>query len=167
MQTAKLPTSTAESLDKLNRDFLWGDCDGRKKIHIVNWDSVCRPKYLGGLGIKKTANMNKAMLAKSGWRMLQNDEGLWCNILKDKYLRNSDLANNSYKKPASCSRTWSSLCHGASLLRQGIIWRIGNGESTHFWTDQWSKHGILRDKALDPSMVDNDMLVLDFWVNHD
>ncbi|KAK9911811.1 hypothetical protein M0R45_035700 [Rubus argutus] len=73
MQTAKLPACTTMTLDKLNRDFLWGDCDGKKKIHMVNWDSVCKPKFLGGLGIKKATTMNKAMLAKTSWRMLQKE----------------------------------------------------------------------------------------------
>lgn len=75
MQTAKLPSCTTKTLDKLNRDFLWGDCDGKKKIYFVNWESVCKPKWLGGLGIKRDAAMNKAMLANTSWRMLQKNEG--------------------------------------------------------------------------------------------
>lgn len=43
--------------------------------------------------------------------------------------------------------------------------RIGNGASTHFWTDLWTDCGVLRKHALDPSMVDTDMLVQDFWIN--
>lgn len=167
MQTAKLPASTCDTLDKLNRDFLWGDCDGKKKIHLVNWDTVCRPKVAGGLGIKKTSVVNKVMLAKTGWRIMQKDEGLWCSIFQRKYLQNTNLLNPTYKKPTLCSSTWSSVCFGASLLRQGLIWRIGNGASVFFWTDHWSDCGLLADKALDPSMVDNELLVQDFWIDND
>lgn len=129
---------------------------------MVKWNSICRPKVLGGLGIKKSADMNKALLAKSSWRMLQNDEGLWCKVFKNKYLKNYNILTSSYKKPTSCSSTWSGVCHGASLLRQGLVWRIGNGEYAHFWTDAWSGSGILYNKALDPSMVDNNLFVHDF-----
>jgi hypothetical protein len=167
MQTAKLPISTCDSLDKLNRDFLWGDSDGKKKIHLVKWDTVCKPKAAGGLGIKKTMTMNRAMLAKTGWRILQQDEGLWCSIFKLKYLNSNSLLNPSYQKPALCSSTWSSICFGASLLRQGLYWRIGNGESAHFWTDNWSGCGTLCNFALDPSIIDEALLVHDFWVKNE
>ncbi|KAK9941797.1 hypothetical protein M0R45_007491 [Rubus argutus] len=167
MQTAKLPSCTTKTLDKLNRDFLWGDCDGKKKIHLVKWESVCKPKWLGGLGIKKAATMNQAMLAKTSWRMLQKDEGLWSEVFRSKYLRKDNLLADSYKKPTSCSSTWSSVCYGASILRKGLKWRIGDGASAHFWTNKWSDAGILGNHALDSSMIDNDMLVQDFWNNNE
>ncbi|KAL6218936.1 hypothetical protein ACLB2K_012143 [Fragaria x ananassa] len=44
MQTAKLPVATCDSLDKLSRDFLLGDCDEKKKVHLINWDRICKPK---------------------------------------------------------------------------------------------------------------------------
>lgn len=66
-----------------------------------------------------------------------------------------------------CSSTWSSVCFGASLLWQCLIWRIGNGASTYFWTDQWSRCGTLDARALDPSMVVNELLVQDFWINNE
>lgn len=47
------------------------------------------------------------------------------------------------------------------------MWRIGDGASTHFWTDKWSSVGILSDHALDTSLIDNDLLVQDFWVNNE
>lgn len=72
------------------------------------------------------------------------------------------LQNASYKKPSTSSSTWSSVCYGASLMRNGLTWRIGNGLSTHFWTDQWSGCGVLSDHALDPSMVYFELLVQDF-----
>ncbi|KAM5551745.1 hypothetical protein ABKV19_026542, partial [Rosa sericea] len=81
MQTVRLPVSICDALDKCNREFLWGDCNGKKKIHLANWDLVCRPKEFGGLGIKKASLMNQAMLAKIGWRMVQEDQGLWCHVL--------------------------------------------------------------------------------------
>lgn len=99
--------------------------------------------------------------------MLQRDEGLWCNMFQQKYLKSASLTCASYKKPPACSNTWSSVYYGASLLRQGLVWRIGNGEAVHFLTDSWSGFGPLYDKALDPSVVDNDLLVQDFWLDSD
>ena len=80
-------------------------------------------------------------------------------------MKNLSLIDESYKKPATCSSTWTSVCYGASLLRDGLMWRIGNDASAHFWTDLWFDCGVLREYALDSSMVDTDMLVQDFWIN--
>ena len=48
-----LPPKICKEIDKFNRNFLWGDSIQKKKIHLKNWDSVVKPKLLGGLGIKK------------------------------------------------------------------------------------------------------------------
>ncbi|VVA40999.1 PREDICTED: reverse mRNAase, partial [Prunus dulcis] len=77
MQTAKLPMSVCDKLDQLNRNFLWGHTSNTSKIHLVNWEQVCKPKIVGGLGIKRSAWMNQALLAKTGWRLLQHEQGLW------------------------------------------------------------------------------------------
>ncbi|CAL8158092.1 unnamed protein product [Prunus armeniaca] len=71
MQTVKLPISVCDRLDQLNRNFLWGHTADKATIHLVNWETFCKPKVVGGLRIKKMAWMNQALLAKSGWRLLQ------------------------------------------------------------------------------------------------
>jgi hypothetical protein len=54
MQNVALPIRVCSNLDKLNRDFLWSSTDERKKMHMVSWDKVCRPRDLGGLGLYST-----------------------------------------------------------------------------------------------------------------
>ncbi|VVA40654.1 PREDICTED: reverse mRNAase, partial [Prunus dulcis] len=77
MQTAKLPQALCEDLDKSSKSFLWGSSENHHKTHLVKWDTVCLPKRLGGLGIKKAALMNQAMLSKASWRIVAGDSGLW------------------------------------------------------------------------------------------
>jgi hypothetical protein len=47
-------------------------CYGRgkknKKPHLVNWDTICRHKDQGGLGILDLTCMNLCLLAKWWWR---------------------------------------------------------------------------------------------------
>lgn len=68
MQTVALPSSIINQIDRLNRNFLWGGTKfkkrRRKKINMVNWDTVCRSKRCGGLGIRKAAGAtNRALLS--------------------------------------------------------------------------------------------------------
>ncbi|CAL8129782.1 unnamed protein product [Prunus armeniaca] len=74
--TAMLPQGLCEDLDKSSKSSLWGSSENHHKTHLVKWDTVCLPKRLGGLGIKKASLMNQAMLSKASWRIVAGDSGL-------------------------------------------------------------------------------------------
>ncbi|KAJ7949731.1 reverse transcriptase [Quillaja saponaria] len=46
MQTTWLPVAACDHIDRLQRNFLWGDSETEHKIHLLNWDQVVREKYL-------------------------------------------------------------------------------------------------------------------------
>ncbi|WRX27938.1 Ribonuclease H domain - like 10 [Theobroma cacao] len=71
----------------LNRNILWDAIGGKKKVVLIKWDIVCCPKRIGGLGIRKTAEMNKALLSKLGWKIEDGDQGLRAHVLRAKYLK--------------------------------------------------------------------------------
>lgn len=48
-----LPSSVLSELDKVCRQFIWGDTYMKRKIHTVSWDLICLPRDEGGLGIRK------------------------------------------------------------------------------------------------------------------
>lgn len=50
MQTTSLQTTTTNDLDKICNDFLWGEKEGKKKLHLVSKDITFCPKEQGGLG---------------------------------------------------------------------------------------------------------------------
>ncbi|KAL5734742.1 hypothetical protein ACOSP7_032603 [Xanthoceras sorbifolium] len=121
----------------------------QKPVHLINWATVCKPKCRGGLGIKQTKLMNQALLAKAGWRILKHDQGVWCKLLRNKYLTKSSITDGGGQKHAACSNVWRGIQHGASLVAKGIRWRFGNGHSIMFWSDVWVKSlGPLRDYAI-------------------
>ncbi|KAL7175265.1 hypothetical protein ACSBR2_028969 [Camellia fascicularis] len=77
MRTLELPRKVCDEIDKLNCNFLWGDSLERKKVHLVNWQQVCYKKKNGGLGIRRARDQNLALLSKLGWKLLNEEEGLW------------------------------------------------------------------------------------------
>uniref|UniRef100_A0A2N9H4L7 CCHC-type domain-containing protein n=1 Tax=Fagus sylvatica TaxID=28930 RepID=A0A2N9H4L7_FAGSY len=83
MQNVTLPARVCSSLDKLNRDFLWGSTEERKKMHMVSWDKVCRPKDLGGLGLYFTKARNLALpkLESYGGSQLLMGQHFDCKVL--------------------------------------------------------------------------------------
>lgn len=48
----KAPLKVIQSITKIPRNFLWGGSESCKKIAWVRWDTVCRSREEGGLGIK-------------------------------------------------------------------------------------------------------------------
>lgn len=57
---------------------------------------VCLPKDQGGLGVLNLKTMNVALLGKWLWK-LENEQGLWQEILRKKYLKNSTLSQVEFK----------------------------------------------------------------------
>lgn len=49
MHVFALPSSTRNAINKICRDFLWGDSEDMKEVNLVNWRDVCRrPREYGG-----------------------------------------------------------------------------------------------------------------------
>ena len=49
----------------------------KKKMHLVGWNKIIKPKEEGGSGIQATNAKNIALLAKLNWRMFHERESLW------------------------------------------------------------------------------------------
>ncbi|CAL9005467.1 unnamed protein product, partial [Prunus brigantina] len=101
---------------------------------VVNFD---KPKGKGGLGFKKTASMNQALLAKIGWRLHSKDNGLWAKIYE------ANLFFEGCSTPDSCWKSlWSS---NVPPKLQYFMWLASQGKILS--NDQHAR----RQLASDPS----------------
>ncbi|KAL8166008.1 hypothetical protein V2J09_007507 [Rumex salicifolius] len=57
-----LPISYCRVIDRASNAFIWGCTNERRRIHLVQWDSVCSGKLVGGLGLKKMLTQNMALI---------------------------------------------------------------------------------------------------------
>ena len=93
------------------------------------------PKYMGGLGFRDFELFNLALLALQGWRILITPESLSARILKSVYFPETDILQaNLGSLP---SQIWRALVQGRDILKLGLIRRIGNGNSTYVWRQNW------------------------------
>ncbi|KAL6213887.1 hypothetical protein ACLB2K_013326 [Fragaria x ananassa] len=116
-----------------------------------------------GLGIKKSADMNQAMLSKIGWRIFQHDNGLWANVFYPKYLQHDCLFGNDYKPPSDVSTTWGGVMHGAELIKKNLKWRVRNGNSIKFLYEFWLLPQALNNFALPSVVIFEDVVISSFW----
>jgi hypothetical protein len=78
---------------------------------------------------------SKQMLLSKWIIKLLNEEGLWQQILKRKYLKNKTLSQVEKKK--GDSHVWSGLMQVKRLVLERGRFKIQNGTQTRFWEDLW------------------------------
>jgi hypothetical protein len=144
MSVYLLPKTTIKSLDKMRRRFFWQGGGTKKKYHLVKWEKICKSKKKGGLGIKNLRKINISLLSKWWWK-LEKEEGLWQEIIKFKYLKNSSIHSVSHK--LTDSHMWHDLLKIKDLYLQGRSVSIQNGENIRFWLDPWLYDISLKDYA--------------------
>lgn len=88
MSCFKCSSNLTKNLDKENRRFFWGSDVSSPP---VAWKEVCKPKSLGGLGIRPTSFFNNAALSKLAWKVINDHDNWWVQIVRQKYLRNSNF----------------------------------------------------------------------------
>ena len=102
---------------------------------LTSWGVMRKPKKEGGLGFWSFRCFNLALLAKQGWCLIQRMESLAAQVLKAKYFPRGSFWEA--KKGYQPSFTWQSLLKGRELLKEGCVWRVGNGTRIKIWTDKW------------------------------
>ena len=87
------------------------------------------------MGFRDLSMFNQALLAKQGWRLLNNPESLLHKVLKAKYFPECSFLEASV--PSHSSYAWRSLTQARHIIRMGTRWRVGNGEKVDIWRDNW------------------------------
>ena len=62
----------------------------QKNLVLIKWDNICKPKELGGRGIKNLSWQNEALGAKQTWCLFEERDNKWAKIMYKKYLNVDD-----------------------------------------------------------------------------
>lgn len=60
------------------------DNNGHCTLKTIAWDSIYRSESEGGLGIRKTQDINTAHLAMKGWKILTQPDNSWVQLVRQK-----------------------------------------------------------------------------------
>ena len=107
--------------DALSRQFLWSGSLLSSKWSLVKWDSVCRPKHAGGLGLRSMALVVTSLAAKLYWRWCKCQDQDWAKILVHKYFPGADyldIPRLTLVGKGSC--IWETLKKGTQLIK-GVL----------------------------------------------
>lgn len=164
MQVHRLPTGVHKEIDRYVRRCVWGESEGVRKMHLVSWDTLCRPKYRGGFGLKRAEGMNKSLLAKLGWRLLTQGDTMWARILRAKYgVDEAGPVVFNHKQRASS--IWRGLEWSYDLLSRGLRCKVVDGRRIRFWLHcRLSEKPLLSSSEALAQDVDWSVLVRYMWV---
>ena len=135
MSCFKIPDGLCKDLNAMFSDFWWGHHDKAKKAHWLRWSKLCHSKDSGGMGFRDLKAFNLAMLAKQGWRLIQNPHSLITRVFKAKYFLHGEFleANIGYRP----SYAWHSIALARETLKLGLCWHIGDDQSVRIHSDPW------------------------------
>ncbi|XP_026415795.1 uncharacterized protein LOC113311158 [Papaver somniferum] len=131
------------------REFLAGSRQEEEKNASLKLGVVQSAKEKGGLGLRSLYDLNLALVAKLVWRFLKEQDALWAQILRAKYLRDSSFWE--VKKITNCSTTWDAMLDNREQRKKCCIWLVGNGQSINIFSDPWvhTLPGFVPEKLVD------------------
>jgi hypothetical protein len=71
-----------------------------------------------------------------------NPDSLCAQVLRAKYFQVGELMS-AVEKP-EISYSWRSIVRGIEALKQGLVWRVGDGTLIDIWADPWIPDGMTR-----------------------
>ncbi|PSS08274.1 Endonuclease [Actinidia chinensis var. chinensis] len=119
MSLFKMLVTIANKLEKLQRQFLWGEGEEKQKIHWISWDSIARKKSMGGLGIRRLLALNSALLVRWWWRFGTDKQSLWLKVIKAKYGYSENAWLPSASSSNASSKVWGNI---SSIGLAAIRW---------------------------------------------
>jgi hypothetical protein len=92
-------------------------------------------KNQGGMEFRDLVLFNQALLAKQIWRLIEDPSSLVARIMKAKYHpRCSVMEALLGTKP---SFAWRSISSAQPMIKNGLVWRVGNGRDINIWGEKW------------------------------
>jgi hypothetical protein len=114
-----LTKTLCDDIETMITRFWWAQQENENKIHWLSKEKLCQRKRKEGLGFRDLHLFNLAMLARQGWRFLQEPESLWAQVLRAKYYPDGDLLQSEEKPGISYS--WRSIIRGLEAVKEGMI----------------------------------------------
>jgi hypothetical protein len=144
-----VPKGSLNYINKVERAFIWSAKDNTTGAKCkVNWETVCRPKKYGGLGILNLEKFAAALRLRWPWLEWKEPNKIWVGTGNP------------------CTDKDMTLFYAATTIA------LGNGRKTSFWHAPWLDG--LKPKDIAPKIFEvssrknwtvSEALHMDAWIN--
>lgn len=125
--TLATPNSMSNIIRNLQRNFIWRGSDKKQKWVLLAWDKLCKPKKVGGLGLRDPELLAQSLGAKMWSRWIPNPNSSWGIIWKENYVpTNSNEHLIRLNGIVKGSAIWSQAWHIKASIQNHNFWEIGN-----------------------------------------
>ncbi|RVW84277.1 LINE-1 reverse transcriptase-like [Vitis vinifera] len=112
---------------------IWDGVEERVRRRLALW----KRKNKGGLGLRKIAMLNKALLGKWIWRYGCEKDNLWKQVITTKYGQ-EDLGWRPKKANGAVGiGVWKESLKESDWCLDNLVILAGKGTKIRFWTDIW------------------------------
>lgn len=136
LQSTPIPAAVCEEAERICRDFLWGSTADARKCHLINWETICRPKDEGGLGFRSLSLLNQAYMMKLAWGLVATPSKFWVRVLRAKYSCGPAAVPNVQNRN-NASALWRAIVGTWEGVKKNLNWVIRDGQGVRFWKDAW------------------------------
>ncbi|XP_073024427.1 uncharacterized protein [Primulina eburnea] len=133
-----IPNCIVDAIHSLCRKFVWPTKHPR-----IAWNSICKPIEDGGLGLKDLKCWNKALIAKTLWKIHMRKESLWIRWVNHVYSHFGEVWNWGWHKDES------PLIKQILAIRNDIIQRTGSVDAAACTLNSWFTNSYGIGKAYD------------------
>nr|GEU47694.1 RNA-directed DNA polymerase, eukaryota, reverse transcriptase zinc-binding domain protein [Tanacetum cinerariifolium] len=145
----RVPSNVLHVLESIRGHFFNGHEMGSNKATWVKWNNVLTDKKHGGLGVSTLYALNRGLMIKWVWRFFNQKESLWAKVINAIHGDYGKVESRCHTAGRSC---WLSIVNEVQILKNKGVnifefmnLKLGNGDTTKFWSDRWYAGGVLKD----------------------
>lgn len=130
MSVMRLPEWVITEIDRIRRRFLWkGANEQAKGYNLVDWEVVCQPKNIGGLGVLDMKVFNQALLLKWMWMWAKHDHKMWKPLMEA-----TSIIQNGVPVSLLFAQIRDEIM---AFFNASVQFIPGNGHGISFWNHNW------------------------------
>lgn len=117
MSVFKIPVGTCDDIQRAVARYWWGSKEDKRSIHWASWYKLSQAKSRGGMGLRDFSSFNQALVAKQGWRIIQNPNSLVAKVLQARYFKQRRFIEATLG--SNPSFIWRSILWGREIISRG------------------------------------------------
>ncbi|XP_028547537.1 uncharacterized protein LOC114578498, partial [Dendrobium catenatum] len=114
-----VPRSILNDIEKICRSFLWDIDENHKSIHYASWDTISKPRRMGGLGFHANSKWVGPLRSRIAWEFISKPQSLFRRCMELKY-GNWPWVDEFRRGDSSVLKL---ICDGANNLSCCVRWR--------------------------------------------
>ncbi|XP_026396540.1 uncharacterized protein LOC113291193 [Papaver somniferum] len=113
---------------------------------LMSWIKVCKPKKMGGLGVKNLRCTSRALKGKWLWRYTKENKMLWRKVVQQKPKNQEEVLIPVDDGKPQGRGMWKTILKSTNFLNEHLVFQLKNGRGIKFWVDKWTTNGPLKDR---------------------